>query len=132
MLVPSLYFREDTVSFSGRKQLFNMQMILILLQIIFTWAAARENLTSFYVNKGTNQPAYRCNLISAFVIRFLQSMIYKLASYNVSILLLVSVAEHVCLNLTWAETPKTGLVFSHLCPLIRVLFQKFLSSFQQL
>ena len=45
------------------------------------WVLTGENLSSgFSNNKGTYQPVYPCSLISAFIIRFLQSMISKLAS----------------------------------------------------
>ena len=36
-------------------------------------------------NKGTDQPAHQCSLISAFVIRFLESIISKLATSEMSI-----------------------------------------------
>ena len=51
-----------------------------------------------------------CSLISAFVIRFLERTICKLAIGDISIFLLVSVAEETGLNLTLSETPRTGFV----------------------
>ena len=50
------------------------------------------------------------SLISAFVIRVLQSTISKLATTRSSVLLLVSVAEQAGLSMTWSETLKTGFL----------------------
>ena len=60
-------------------------------------------------NKGTDQPAHPHRLISAFVIRFLGSIISKLATCKISIFQLVSVAEEACLRRDLSETPKTGV-----------------------
>ena len=49
-------------------------------------------------------------LISAFVIRSLESIISKLASGEISIFSLVSVAEETGLRLVLSETPRTGFV----------------------
>ena len=67
-------------------------------------------LRGFANNKGADQPAHPRRLISAFVIRFLESNISKLAPSKISIFYLVSVAEQTGLNLTLSETPKTGLL----------------------
>ena len=70
-----------------------------------------ENLTLLHVNnKGADQPAHPHSLISAFVIRFLQSMKFKLASNIISSLQLVFAAEQVVLSMTWSEIPKTGFL----------------------
>ena len=61
---------------------------------------------------GAYQPAHMHSLISAFVIRFLKSIISKLASSKISVFLLVSVAELTGLNLALWETPKIGFVAS--------------------
>ena len=63
-------------------------------------------------NKGADQPAHPCRLISAFVICFLESIISKLTTSEISIFQLVSVAEDAALNLALSETPKTGFVTS--------------------
>ena len=47
------------------------------------------------------------SLISAFVVRLLES-ISKLATNEVSLFWLVSIAEQAGLNLTLSDTPKTG------------------------
>ena len=50
------------------------------------WALTRENLSSEFVNnKGADQPVHLHRLISAFVIRLLESMISILASSKISI-----------------------------------------------
>ena len=61
-------------------------------------------------NKGTDQPAHPCSPISAFVIRFLESTVYNLATSKISIFQLVSVAEEIGLSLALSETPKTGFL----------------------
>ena len=50
------------------------------------------------------------SLISAFVIRLMESIISRLATGENSIFELVSVAEQAGLNLTLSETSKTGFV----------------------
>ena len=50
-------------------------------------------LRGFANNTGADQPAHPLSLISAFVIRFPESFICKLASGEISIFKLVSVAE---------------------------------------
>ena len=75
----------------------------------------RENLSSGLTNNtGADQPAHPRRLISAFVIRFLESIISKLATGEISIFYLVSVAGETCLNIVLSETPKTGFVASRL------------------
>ena len=67
-------------------------------------------LGRFANNTGSDQPAHPCRLISAFVIRFLESIISKLATSEMSIFWLVSVAEETGLSLALSETPKTGFL----------------------
>ena len=57
------------------------------------------------------------SLISAFVVRLLESIISKLATSEVSLFWLVSVAEQAGLNLTLSDTPKTG--FYHVADQLR-------------
>ena len=52
------------------------------------------------------------SLISAFVIRLLESIISKPATSEISIFYLVSVAEETGLSLAFSETQKTGFVAS--------------------
>ena len=52
------------------------------------------------------------SLISAFVICLLESILYKLATSEISIFQVVSVAEQAGLGMTISETPKTGFLAS--------------------
>ena len=77
------------------------------------WALMRENLsTGFANNKGADQSAHPCRLISAFVIGFWECDINKHAKGEISIIQLDCVAEETGLNLTLLETLKTGFVAS--------------------
>ena len=67
-------------------------------------------LGGFANNKGADQPAHACSLINAFVIRFSESSKPKLATNDISMFYIVSVAEQAGLRLTWSDTPKTGFV----------------------
>ena len=72
--------------------------------------ARKSCLQGFGNNKGADQPAHPRSLISAFVIRLLESIICKLATGEISILKLVSVAEETGFKLTLSETPKKGFL----------------------
>ena len=61
-------------------------------------------------NKGADQPVHTRRLISAFVIRFLESLISKHASSEISMFWLLSEAGETGLSLTFTETLKTGFV----------------------
>ena len=65
-------------------------------------------LRRFANNTGADQPAHPRSLISAFVIHLLASIIYRLATREISIFLLVFVLEQAGLNLALSETPMTG------------------------
>ena len=67
-------------------------------------------LRGFANNKGADQPAHLRRLISAFVIRFLESIVCKLETGEISIFKLVCVAEKTGLSLAFSETPKTGFL----------------------
>ena len=60
-------------------------------------------LWGFANNKGTDQPAHPRSLISAFVIRLLISIISRLATSEISLFYLVSVAEETGLSLALSE-----------------------------
>ena len=64
----------------------------------------------FRNNTDADQPAHPRRLISAFVICILESILSKLATIEISIFLLVFVAEETGLNLTLSETPKTDFL----------------------
>ena len=59
----------------------------------------RENLSSGFV-------------ISTFVFHLLESIIKRLSTSKIQILLLVSVDKQACLSMTWLETQKTGFLMS--------------------
>ena len=81
-------------------------------------ALTQENLSLvFGNNKGADQTVHLGSLISAFVIRLLESILSKLATSQFSILLLVFVVEEMGLSLVLSETPKTGFVASR--PILR-------------
>ena len=67
-------------------------------------------LQRFANNKGTDHPAHPHNLISAFVIRSLESTIYNLATREIPIFQLVSVDDETGLSLALSETTKTGFL----------------------
>ena len=68
----------------------------------------------YAINKGAGQPAHPISLISAFVVRCLDSKIPILAKSKISKLKLVSVLEQSGLNLTCSQTPKTGFLVTGL------------------
>ena len=81
-------------------------------------------------NKGTEQPVHPRRLISAFVIHFLKSIISKLASSEISIFYLVSVAEQAGLKKPRRQVlsgrgPSSGPPL-RLCLHYRVIFTCFI------
>ena len=69
------------------------------------WALRPENLSSGFANNtGADQPAHPRSLISAFVIHFLESIICRHDSGEISIFLLVSVAVVTGLKCALSET----------------------------
>ena len=80
-------------------------------------------------NKGADQPAHPRSLISAFVIRLLESIISRLATNEISFFYLVSVAEQAGLSLALSETPKTGFLATR--PIFGIItFQNTIFSFE--
>ena len=77
------------------------------------WDMSWENLFSPYANnKGTDQPAHPRSLISAFVIRCLDSIIPLVSMPKISSLYLASVAAQTGLRLNWSQTLKTGFLMT--------------------
>ena len=66
---------------------------------------------SYANNKGADQPARPRSLISAFVVRYLDSVMSLVSVTKISCLMLAALAEQVSLSLTWSETPED--TFSH-------------------
>ena len=62
-------------------------------------------------NKGADQPAHPRNLISASVVRCLDSVMSLVSVNKIPSLMLASVAEQTSLSRTWSETPED--TFSH-------------------
>ena len=72
-------------------------------------------------NEGADQPAHPHSLISAFVVRCLDSIIPLLAIAEISRLYLAFLAEQVSLSHTWWKIPKTGFLMTRLiCAAITV------------
>ena len=63
-------------------------------------------LRGFANNKGADQPAHPRRLISAFVIHYLESIISKIATDEISVFYLVSLAVETGLSLTLLEDPE--------------------------
>ena len=61
-------------------------------------------------NKGADQPAHPRSLVSAFVVRCLESIIHLVSKSEISSLYLASVAAQAGLSLLWSQTPKTGFL----------------------
>ena len=68
----------------------------------------------FEDNKGTDQTGHLHSLISTFLIRLLENIINDLASREISIFLLVSVAEQAGLNFALREILE--ICFLSQCP----------------
>ena len=66
---------------------------------------------SYANNKSADQPVHPCSLLSAFVVRCLDSVMSLVSVTKISSLILASVAEQANLSLTWLETPED--TFSH-------------------
>ena len=66
---------------------------------------------SYANNKGADQPAHPRSLISAVVVRCLDSVMSLVSVTKISSLMLASIAEQASLNLIWSETPED--TFSH-------------------
>ena len=84
-------------------------------------------LREFANNTGADQPAHPRSLISTFVIRFMESIICKLATDENSSFYLVSVGEETDLKLALTETPKTGFLSTR--PILPALIFIFIKIF---
>ena len=84
-------------------------------QTFLKWAMSWENLFMPYANnKGADQPAHPRSLISAIVVRYLDSIIPLVCKSEISSLYLASVAAQAGLCLIWSQTPKTGFLVTRL------------------
>ena len=76
-------------------------MFCVYTEVMNKWASAPENLApGFANNKNADQPVHPHSLVSAFVIRFLESSMPTLATNEISMFYLVSVVEQTVLSLT--------------------------------
>ena len=82
----------------------------IRLQISYGHRPEKTCRWGFTNNTGADQPAPPGRLISAFVTCFMESITSKLATGEISIFYLISVAKETGLNIVLSETPKTGFV----------------------
>ena len=70
----------------------------------------RKLLSWLENNKGENQSVHQASLISTFVICLMESVISKLATSEMAIFKVVSVAERTDLGMTWLEILKAGFL----------------------
>ena len=81
------------------------------VNFIFEPGHEKTCLLSYANNKGADQPALPRSLISAFVVRCLDSLMSLDSVTKISSFMLASVAEQASLSLIWSETPED--MFSH-------------------
>ena len=82
---------------------------------IITWATSWENLFMPYTNNnGADQPAHQRSLVSSFVVRYLDSIIFLVSISEISSLWVASMAAQVGLRLAWSKTSKTGFLVTRL------------------
>ena len=93
--------------------LHNDQVVQLLCsqQIISEPGHEKTCLMSYANTKGADQPAHLRSLISAFVVRCLDSVMSLVSVTKISSLMLASVAEQAGLSLTWSVNPED--TFSH-------------------
>ena len=66
----------------------------------------RKPVMTYANNKGADQPVHPRSVISAFVVRCLDSIIPLVSTSEISSLYLASVAEQAGLSLPWSKTPE--------------------------
>ena len=76
--------------------------------------AMRKRVLPYANNKGADQPAHQCCLISTFIARCLVSIIPLVSISEISRLYLAFVASQDGLSLAWSQTPKTVLLVTWL------------------
>ena len=76
-------------------------------------------------NKGADQPVHPRSLISAFIVRCLDSVMSLVSVTKISSLMLASVAEQAGLCLAWSETPEDTF-----CRVMAQIFQLNLKSYR--
>ena len=99
-----LLLTKDIEILSSTKTLLLPLLLLLLFKnwLQCKWATSWEKLFLPYANnKGADQPAHPRSLISAFVIRYLDSIISLVSTSKISSLYLASVAAQAGLCLPW-------------------------------
>ena len=91
-------------------KLYKVGSFVITVDLLCGPGREKTCLRGLANNTGADQPAHLRSLISAFVIRLSESIICKLATGEISIFKLVSVAEETGLKLALSEIPKTCFV----------------------
>ena len=77
---------------------------------VYIWASTQENrATRFANNKGADQPAHPRQLISAFVISFLESDISKLCTGDISIYYIPINDTSFKLSVFWLSDTKSRI-----------------------
>ena len=79
--------------------------------LLFEPGHEKTCLMSYANNKGADQPAHPRSLISAFVVRCLDSVMSLVSVTKIPRLILASVTEQASLSLAWSETSEDK--FSH-------------------
>ena len=97
-----------------------MQKTGVVGSVIFELGHENMRLTSYANNKDADQPAHPRSLISAFVVRCLDSVMSLLSVTKISSLKLAPVAEQANLSLAWSETPED--TFCHVVALLFFIF----------
>ena len=105
-----------------------LHCLSFLLHLLHAYEPGREKtcLMSYANNKGADQPAHPHSLISAFVVRCLDSVMSPVSVTKISSPMLASVAEQANLSLAWSETPKD--TFCHVVAHIYMVKQHCLNS----
>ena len=79
----------------------------------------RRPVYAIYEQQGTDQPGHLRSLISAFIVRCLESEIHLVSIAEISSLYLASVAVQAGLSVHWSQTPKTGFLVTWLISLMK-------------
>ena len=93
---------------------YKLCLLAKIITYIHTNHVMRKPVVPYANNKGADQPAHLCSLISAFVVHYQDSIIPLVFISEISSLYLASVAAQAGLSLTWSRIPKTGFLMTRL------------------
>ena len=102
------------------QKMMNYRHFIFVQKQIIGPRREKSCLRGFANNKGADQPAHPRRLISAFVICLLKSIISRLATSEISLFYLFSVAAETGWSLALSETPKTGFLTTR--PIVKQVF----------